>query len=115
VFGCAAEAHHSIRGIFEQLFCQDVFDLCGQDAFDLCGERVVIVVGIAANFMVLYVDRHPAQIEMEEKTMSRLIGRKGTRVDSQSFFILLLSNMQRRNLGDSYRGLTKHPPKIMFS
>jgi hypothetical protein len=39
------------------LFCQDVFDLCGQDAFDLCGERVVIVVGIAANFMVLYVDR----------------------------------------------------------
>ena len=57
VFGCAAEAHHSIRGIFEQLFCQDVFDLCGQDAFDLYGERVVIVVGIAADFMVLYVDR----------------------------------------------------------
>ena len=48
VFGCAEEALHSVRGIFEQLFCQD--------AFDLCNERVGIVVGVAADFIFAYVD-----------------------------------------------------------
>jgi hypothetical protein len=42
-FGCAEEALHSVRGIFEELLCQF--------SFDLCDERVGVIVGVTTDFI----------------------------------------------------------------